>query len=334
MTRAFITGGTGFVGANLVLALNERDIDARVLLRSSSSQKALQGLAYETVTGDVLDEPDELARAMEGCDWVFHVAAVADYWRQERELLYRVNVSGTRNVLQAAQRADVKRVVVTSSLAALGVPEESGLMLDEEHTFNLPPDSFPYGHSKALAEQEVLAAVEQGLHAVIVNPSIVLGPRDVNQISGSLVVQAARGRLKFAVPGGANFIDVADVVAGHIAAAEKGGSGERYILGNHNLTHKEAVALICDVVGRGCPRITIPSWLLPPAALLVGAARAVLGNVLPADENQVRLMAAFIYADNQKAVAELSLPQTPFRVTVQRTYNWYNQHGYLERRVL
>lgn len=334
MTRAFVTGGTGFVGANLVQALNTRDIDARVLLRPTSSQQALQGLVYETVTGNVLDEPDALARAMEGCDWVFHVAAVADYWRRKRELLYRVNVGGTRNVLQAAQRAGVRRLVFTSSLAALGVPQERGQLLDEADTFNLSPDSFPYGHSKALAEQEVLAAVEQGLHAVIVNPSIVLGPRDVNQISGSLVVQAARGRLRFAVPGGANFIDVADVVAGHIAAAEKGGSGERYVLGNHNLTHKEAVSIICDVVGRNRPRVTIPGWILPPAATLVRAVRVLLGNVLPADENQVRLMSAFIFADNQKAVAELSLPQTPFRVTVQRTYNWYNRNGYLERRVL
>lgn len=329
MTHAFITGGTGFVGANLVQALNEREISARVLLRPSSPQTALQGLHYETVTGDVLDDPDALAQAMEGCDWVFHVAAVADYWRQERDLLYRVNVKGTRHVLQAAQRAGVQRFVFTSSQAALGLPDKEGQPLDESHTFNLSPDSFPYGHSKALAEDEVRAAAEQGLHAVIVNPSIVLGPRDVNQISGSLVVEAARGRLRFAVPGGANFIDVADVAAGHIAAAEKGRSGERYILGNHNLRHSEAVSTICDVVGRSRPRVTVPARFLPPAALLVRAARAVLGNMVPVDANQVRLMGAFIYADNSKAVSELSLPQTPFRETVQRTYNWYNRNGYV-----
>lgn len=317
------------MGANLVQALNERNIAARVLLRSSSSQKALEGLDYETVTGDVLDDPNALARAMEGCDWVFHVAAVADYWRQERERLYRVNVDGTRNVLQAAQRAGAERFVFTSSLAALGLPEEEGQLLDETHTFNLPPDSFPYGHSKALAEEEVRVAAQQGIQTVIVNPSIVLGPRDLNQISGSLLIEAARGHLRFTVPGGANFIDVADVAAGHIAAAEKGRPGERYILGNHNLTHTEAVTAVCKAVGRRPPSITIPRWLLPPAATLVGVARALLGNVLPADEHQVRLMGAFIYADNQKAVSELSLPKTPFHDTVQRTYNWYNRNGYV-----
>lgn len=329
MTRAFITGGTGFVGANLVQALNQRKIPARVLLRSTSSQKALEGLHYETVTGDVLDEPDALAEAMEGCEWVFHVAAVADYWRQERDLLYHVNVDGTRHVLQAAQRAGVERFVHTSSLAALGLPEKEGQLLDETHSFNLPPDSFPYGHSKALAEEEVRMATEQGLHAVIVNPSIILGPRDVNEISGTLILEAARGILRFTVPGGGNFIDVADVAAGQIAAAERGRRGERYILGNHNLTHTEAAGVVCDVVGRKPPLVTIPGWLLPPAAQLIGAARALFGIRRPPDEHQVRLMGAFVYADNQKAVSELSLPQTPFRDTVQRTYNWYNQNGYV-----
>lgn len=331
--RAFVTGGTGFVGANLVQALNERGIAARVLLRSTSSQEALAGLSYETAAGDILDDQRSLAQAMEGCEWVFHVAAVADYWRQKTERLYRVNVEGTRNLLGAAHAAGVRRFVFTSSLAALGVPQSPGELLDESHQFNLPPASFPYGHSKALAEREVQAAVREGLEAVIINPSIVLGPRDINQISGSLIVQAAKGRLRFVAPGGANFVDVADVARGHIAAAEKGRPGERYILGAHNLTHREASTIICEVVGQKPPRLPLPGWLLPLAAMGVRAARALVGNAIPADENQVRLMAAFIYADSGKAREELSLSQTPFRTTVQRTYDWYNQHGYLERRM-
>lgn len=332
MTRAFVTGGSGFVGANLVLALNERGIAARVLLRPSSSRKALQGLTYETIEGDILDDPQRLAGAIEGCDWVFHVAAVADYWRQKQERLYRVNVEGTRNILQAARRAGASRLVFTSSLAALGIPQKRGHLLDEEHAFNLPPQSFPYGHSKMLAEQDVRAASRQGFETVIVNPSIILGPRDVNQISGSLIMQAALGRLRFIVPGGANFVDVADVAAGHIVAAEKGCAGQRYILGGHNLTYREAIATISEVVGRDGPRISIPAWLLPPAALAVRVARAVAGNAVPVDDNQVRMMAALIFADSRKARSELSLPQTPFKTTVQRTYNWYNQNGYFERR--
>lgn len=334
MTRAFITGGSGFIGANLVRALNQRDIAARVLLRPTSSTRALQDLAYETAVGDVLDDPDALAQAMDGCDWVFHVAAVADYWRQQRDRLYRVNVDGTRNMLCAAQRAGIKRFVFTSSLAALGIPERKGQMLDESHSFNLAPQSSPYGHSKALAEKVVRDASRAGLETVILNPSIVLGPRDVNQISGSIIVQAARGRLRFRAPGGGNFVDVDDVAMGHIAAAEKGRPGERYILGGHNLTYEEAIPIICEVVGRKPPRLTIPTWLLPPAAWVVRVARVVAGNAIPFDEKQVRLMGAHIFASSQKAREELSLPQRPFRITVQRTYNWYNQNGYVERRAI
>jgi dihydroflavonol-4-reductase len=327
--RALVTGGTGFVGANLVAGLAERGITPRVLRRAASSEKALVGLVYETVTGDVLDEPETLARAMEGCDWVFHVAAVSDYWRQSSARLYRVNVEGTRRVAAAARLAGVRRLVFTSSLAAMGVPQERGRLLDERDRCNLPPARFPYADSKCQAEDVIMEAVAAGLQAVIVNPSVVLGPRDVNEISGAIILEAARGLLRFTVPGGMNFIDVADVVAGHIAAAERGRVGERYILGNHNLAYDEAIAIICDVVGRPPPRLHIPAWVLPPAAVGVRVARRVLGNIVPMDENQVRMLSAVVYADNGKARRELNLPQTPFRTTVQRTYNWYNGHGYL-----
>lgn len=317
------------MGSNLVRGLNDRGIEVRVLLRDTSSETALDGLSYETIKGDVLDDEGHLAQAMDGCDWVFHVAAVADYWRQERELIYRVNVEGTRNMLRAARQAGVRRFVFTSSLAALGIPERAGALLDEAHTFNLAPESFPYGHSKALAEEAIREAAEGGFEAVIVNPSVVLGPGDLNQISGSLIVEAAKGRLRFIAPGGANFVDVSDVVAGHIAAAEQGRPGERYILGAHNLTHREATGVICEVVGRARPRLPIPGSLLPALSVLVRGARAVAGSAIPLDENQVRLMSAFIYADNEKARKELSLPVTPFQTTVKRTYNWYNEHGYV-----
>jgi len=325
---ALVTGGTGFIGANLVAGLNERGIPTRVLHRESSSRKALAGLAYESVIGDILDDPAELVTAMAGCDWVFHVAAVADYWRQGQEWIYRVNVQGTKNVLAAARLAGVRRLVFTSSLAALGVPPD-GQLLDEESEFNLPPTRSPYGHSKVLAEQAVRRAAREGLEAVIVNPSVVLGPRDVNLISGSIIVEAAKGLLRVAPAGGVNFVDVADVVAGQIAAAEKGRPGERYILGGENVPYGEAVGTISRIVGRTPPRLTIPRWSLPLLASGVRAARALLGNRVPLDENQVRMMGAYIYADSSKARRELDLPHTPFTTTVQRTYNWYNRNGYL-----
>jgi dihydroflavonol-4-reductase len=326
--KAFITGGTGFIGANIAAALNGEGITACVLRRESSSLLALEGLEYESAVGDILQSPAELAALMAGCDWVFHVAAVADYWRQGTEWLYKVNVEGTKNVLAAAQLAGVGRLVFTSSLAAMGLPEP-GQLLDESSTFSLPPEQWPYAHSKHLAEMAVRQAVEEGLSAVIVNPTVVLGPRDVNEISGSIILEAARGLLRFFPPGGVNVVDAADVAAGHLAAARNGRSGERYILGGANLTHEEVVTTACDVAGRPPPKVRIPAWVLPAAAVGVRAGRFFLGNRIPMDANQVRMSGATIYADCRKATNELKLPQTPFRTTVQRTYDWYNSHGYL-----
>lgn len=326
--RAFVTGGTGFVGANLVAELNELGIGARVLHRPSSSLAALEGLYYESAHGDILDEPDRLAEAMAGCQWVFHVAAVADYWRQGRERIYQVNVEGTRRVVEAARLAGVSRLVFTSSLAAMGIPAP-GTLLDESSRFNQPPESWPYGHSKALAEEVVLQAVADGLDAVIVNPSIVLGPRDLNRISGSLILEAASGLLRFTAPGGTNFIAAQDVAAGHVAAAERGRTGERYILGAHNLPYTEAIATICAIVGRRPPLFKVRRWMLPPAALAVAGARRLLGNRVPLDPTQVRMMALNLYADSSKAQRELGLPQTPFPTAVKDAYNWYRVKGYL-----
>lgn len=326
--KAFVTGGTGFIGANIVAALNKQGIAARVLRRDSSSLLALEMLDYESVVGDILQTPAELAEHIAGCEWVFHVAAVSDYWRQGTEWLYKVNVEGTKNVLAAAQLAGVSRFIHTSSLTAMGIPD-NGRLLDESSQFNLKPEHWPYAHSKHLSEIEVLRAVEAGLSAVIVNPTIALGPRDVNQISGSMIVEAAHGLARFYPPGGTNYVDVANVAAGHIAAAQYGVVGERYILGGTNLTHKEAFTIICEVVGRPPPFLRLPHWFLPIAAVGVSIVRFFLGNKIPMDANQVRISGATIFADTRKAKKELNLPQTPFRTAVQRTYDWYNSRGYI-----
>jgi dihydroflavonol-4-reductase len=327
--KAFVTGGTGFVGANIVAALNDEGIGARVLRRESSSLLALKGLAYESAVGDILQPPAELAEVMAGCEWVFHVAAVSDYWRQGADWLYRVNIEGTKNVLAAAKLAGVGRLVFTSSLAAMGIPEK-GQLLDESSQFNLKPAQWPYAHSKYLAEIEVMRAVDEGLPAFIVNPTVVLGPRDVNKISGSIIIEAANGILRFFPPGGVNYVDVADVAAGHIAAARQGMEGERYILGQVNLSHEEAIKTICEVIGKPPPSLRLPNWILPVAAVGVDVGRFFLGNKIPMDANQVRMSGATVFADTRKAKKALNLPETPFRTTVQRTYDWYNSHGYLK----
>lgn len=328
--RALVTGGTGFVGSNLVAALLDRGIEVRVLRRSTSPMAALEGLDCETRVGDVLDGVEALTAAMADCDWVFHTAAVSDYWRYRTQTrLYRTNVDGTRDMAEAARRAGIKRFVYTSSIAALGIPPR-GHELVETDEFNIRPRRFPYGHSKHLAEAVLRDAVAAGLPAVIVNPSVVIGPRDVNRIASAMIVEAQRGRLRVAAPGGTNFVSVEDVVAGHVAAAERGRVGERYILGGENLLFGEAFAIANEVTGQRGPSIVLPRWTIPVAAAGISLARAVVGPRLPIGAHQMRLSAAEIFADSSKAREELRLPFTSFRTALRDAYHWYRDNGYLD----
>jgi dihydroflavonol-4-reductase len=326
--RALVTGGTGFIGANIVAALNEAGIETRVLMRPSSSSRALAGLQYKAQTGDILNNEKDLSGSMTGCDWVFHTAAVSDYWRQDTKAVYRVNVEGTHRVLEAAKTAGVKRLIYTSSISALGWPQK-GHLLDEASLFNLDPSTWPYAHSKHLAEKLVVQAAEDGFPAVIVNLPIVLGPRDVNMISGSIIVEAHRGLARFYPPGGTNFASAEDVAVGHLRAAERGRPGERYILAGWNLSYKESFTRVCQVVGRPAPRLALPQWVLPPFAASVKLARAVLGNRIPFNSSQVKLSGVELYVDGKKAFDELQLPLSSFEETVQNAYDWYNINGYL-----
>jgi dihydroflavonol-4-reductase len=350
--KALVTGSTGFVGANLVEGLGAAGHQVRALQRPSSRLDALAGLTYEPVVGDVLD-PSSLTAAMEGVDWVFHVAAVSDYWRQAGAAwLYRVNVGGTRNVLQAALAAGVRRVVFTSSAAALGIPPDGSLsdrllpqplqrelnvdrrqtnqLLNESATFNLSPAVSPYGHSKHLAEKVVQEYVARGLQVVIVNPTVILGPRDLNLISGSLILAVFRRRVPVLPPGGVNYVDVADVVAGHIAAAKRGRVGERYVLGAHNLTHEQAARTISRVVGVPAPRLHLPKEMMGPLAVAVDMFNRVWPGEPLVDGNQVRLMKNMLFYDGSKAQHELELePPIAFAAAVERTFRWYRENGYL-----
>lgn len=325
MAQALVTGGTGFIGSHVVRALLAAGHQVRVLRRATSRLEALEGLAgYRAVVGDILD-PASLEAAMAGCAWVFHVAAVSDYWRQDVGWLYRVNVEGTRNVLAAARRAGVQRLVFTSSAAAVGLRED-GFPADESVTFNLSPAAFPYAHSKFLAEIEVLKAVIAGLDCVILNPAVVIGPGDVYQGSGSLLIEMLRRRVPAIPPGGVTLIDVRDVAAAHLAAAERGRVAERYLLGAVDLSYRVWLRLVADVVGVPPPWLRVPAWAVPFIGLAVDLARAA-GVPVPADGNQIRFSARRMYYNCQKAWAELGEPQIDIRQSLQDTLDWYRAHG-------
>ncbi len=321
---ALVTGGTGFVGSHVVRALDEAGHTVRVLHRASSRLDALAGLAYQSAIGDILD-PDSLRAACVGCDWVFHVAAVADYWRTDKQRMFAANVEGTRHVLAAAKEAGVRRVVFTSSAAAVGMRAD-GQPADESVPFNLPPERFPYGYSKAQAEQ---IARESGQAVVIVNPVIVMGPGDLNMISGSFLKEVKRfGWLTTVTPGGVSVTDARDVARWQVAAAERGRAGERYLLGTANYSNREWLAMVAEVVGASRPRIAIPAAVLPVLAALIDVARAV-GIHTPVDSNQTRLGAHNIHFDFTKAWTELGRPQVDMRQSLRDTYAWYVEHGYM-----
>ena len=325
---ALVTGATGFVGANIVAALQEGGWQVRALRRVTSSLAALEGLSCETALGDVLDPPS-LQAAMEGCDAVFHAAGVvADYWQQDQELLMQVNVRGTHHVVQAALQTGVPRLVFTSSQAALGLPED-GTVMDESHTYNLPPHVHPYGYSKALAEQAVQKGVSQGLDAVIVNPSVVLGPRDANLQNSRIILEVRRGLIPLVPPGGVNIVDAVDLGRGHVLALHRGRTGHRYLLAGHNIANLALAQVIARVLDTRPPRGTIPHSLIKPLAWILDGANRVSPQPLPISGAVLRMGSRFSYANNLKAVQELGFSVSPLTDTIERAVAWLRGRGYL-----
>lgn len=326
--KALVTGGTGFVGSHVARVLVKAGHEVRVLHRASSRLDALAGVAFESALGDLTDR-DALRAACNGCDWVFHVAAVADYWRADLVRMFEANVEGTRNVLRAARAAGVRRVVFTSSAGAIGMRRD-GTPASETDDFNLSPRRFPYGYSKALAEGVALAEVRKGQDVVIVNPVVVMGPGDLNMISGNFVTRIKQFGALVPVPsGGVAVIDVRDVARMQLAAAEHGRTGERYILGAANYAYRDYFAMIADVVGAPHPSLTVPDALLGLAAGAIDALRLV-GIETPVDANQTRLGSRNLFFDYSKAWRELGEPQVPMRQSLEDTYRWYVANGYMK----
>jgi len=326
--RALVTGATGCVGANIVEALAARGYEVRALRRTTSRLDALAGLDPEYATGDVLDEAS-LSAAMTGCDLVFHAAAVSQYWRNKPEEIYAANVDGTRNVLRAASAQGVQRVVFTSSVAALGVPTRRGQLLDESAMFNLRPAQFHYGHSKVLAEAEVQRAVAEGLDVVIVNPVSVIGQRDVHFVGGEILRTAKRGLLVAAPPGGMGVVSAQATGEGHVLAAERGRTGERYILNGENVSHRALMALAAEVTGGRAPWITIPRVLMTPLAALVDVLNRVRRATPLVDGSQLHLSSRDMYFDGRKAERELGFVGGSVQASVMEAWAWYREHGLL-----
>ncbi len=330
MTLALVTGGTGFVGANVVRELLRDGREVRVLARPGGDRRALAGLAVEIAEGDLLDAAS-LERAVRGIGTVFHVAADYRLWAPDPNALYRANVDGTRALLRACADAGVARVVYTSTVGALGIPGD-GTPGTEATPVSLADMVGPYKRSKFLAEQVALEFAREGLPVVVVNPSAPVGPWDVKPTpTGQMIVGALHGKLFATVDTGLNLVHVRDVARGHLLAEARGRVGEKYILGHMdgNLSLAAIGRLIAELSGGRPPRVRIPyavAWCA--AACSEGFARLTGGAPkIPLDA--VRMARKRMYFSAAKAVRELGLPQTDVREAVRDAVQWFSEAGYV-----
>jgi dihydroflavonol-4-reductase len=322
-----VTGGSGFVGANLVRALLADGYQVRVLVRETSNRKALTGCAVQIVVGDVLDR-ETLRRAVAGCRMVFHAAADYRLWAHDPAVLYRTNIEGTRNVLEACASGGVERVVYTSSVGALGIPED-GQPGSETTPVGLQDMVGHYKRSKFLAEQVAVDYAARGLPVVIVNPSNPIGPWDVKPTpTGQMVVDFLRGRMVGTLDTGLNLIHVADVARGHILAAQKGRVGEKYILGYRNHSLAEIFAMLAHISGLPAPRVRIPYRLVWLVALAMEGQARLTGRPPRVPLTGVRMARKHMYFTAEKAVRELGLPQSPVEQALRDAVGWFVAHGY------
>jgi dihydroflavonol-4-reductase len=326
--RVFVTGGTGFVGANLIRLLLEKGFSVRALVRAQTNPTNLQGLDVELVQGDLCD-PD-LSTKIQGCEVVFHVAAHYSLWQRDREQLYQSNVLGTRNVLSAAQAAGVQRTVYTSSVAAIGVPG-SGKIADE--SYQSPPEKLvgDYKKSKYWAEQEAHQAVRKGQDVVIVNPSTPIGPWDVKPTpTGDIILRFLRRQMPAYLNTGLNLIHVRDVVEGHLLALERGKTGDRYILGNENLTLEQILQQLSEITGLPAPKGSIPAWIPLSVAWIDEFVLAKLGKTPSVPLAGVQMARQQMFYNPIKAQQELGLPQTPINLALKEAVEWFQQNGYVK----
>ncbi len=319
-----VTGATGFVGWHVARQLLDRGDAVRALARDPSKLRELDGV--EPIQGDLRDA-DSLARAVAGCRVVYHVAADYRLWARDPQEMFRSNVYGTRNLLDAARRAGVERVVYTSTVGCMGFPK--GDLGDEQTAVSAADMTGPYKRSKWDAERVALEFAAEGFPVVIVNPTAPVGDHDFKPTpTGKIVVDFVRGAIPAFLDTGLNVVDVRDVAAGHLAACERGRIGERYILGAENLTLEKILGTLAEAVGKPAPRMRVPYAV----AYAAGAASTAWANLTGKDPvaplDGVRMARKKMWVRHEKAARELGYAPRAASVALARAVEWFRANGY------
>jgi dihydroflavonol-4-reductase len=334
--KCFVTGASGFIGANLVHELVARGHRVKVLVRSGSDLRGLRGTDFETVEGD-LNQAELLRASIRECDWCFHAAASYHLWLPDYRPMYAANVEGTRKVIEAAAAAGCRRIVYTSTVGCIGLPKLlDGRLVpsNEDSPVSEGQMSNPYKHSKWQAEQVALQLAKKGLPVVIVNPSAPVGPRDVKPTpTGQVIVDFMNRAMPAYLDTGLNYVHVRDVAIGHILAAEKGRVGERYILGNAegNWTLKESFQVLEEITGLRAPSVRVPYFVALIAAHINETVSKFTGKPPKAPLAGVRMAKYKMFFSPAKAIRELGLPQTSPRQALSDAVDWFRQNDYVKK---
>ena len=328
---SLVTGGTGFVGAAVVRRLLSEKYAVRVLARPDSDLRNLDGLDIDLVYGDLQDK-ESLRRAIKGCRRLYHVAAHYSLWEPDPGVFYKVNVDGTRNILEAARDEGLERIVHTSTVGALG-HREDGRPADEETPIGLDQMIGHYKRSKFLGEEVASQAAASGLPVVIVNPSTPVGPRDIKPTpTGRIIVDFLSRRMPAYIDTGLNLIDVDDVARGLLLAADRGRVGERYILGHRNLTLGEIFALLGQITKIPPPMVRLPYHVILPLAYANQWLSDRITRRPPRIPLEgVKMAKRRMFFNASKAVRELGLPQSPIEQALEKAVRWFTDHGYVKR---
>jgi dihydroflavonol-4-reductase len=318
-----VTGASGFLGWHVARVLLERGHQVRALCRPASE---ILELDLERITGDLRD-PESLNRAATGCELLFHVAADYRLWSRHPKDLYESNVEGTRNVLEAAQRTGVSRIVYTSTVGCIGMPKDREG--DENTPVSIDDMKGHYKRSKWLAERVALEKARSGMPVVIVNPTAPVGDHDRKPTpTGKIIVDFLSGRMPAFVDTGLNIVDAHDTAVGHVLAAERGRPGERYILGGENLTLQQILTKLARIVAKDPPKIKLPYAVAYAAGVVTTTWANLTGNPPLAPLEGVKMAHKRMFVTHAKASAELGFSPGPADVALEKAVNWFRSNGY------